>query len=471
MCGIFGVFQHEDAVNLTYLGLYALQHRGQESAGIVVSDGKGLVPRQGMGLVTDVFSEDSLKDLRGNSALGHVRYSTTGLSCLKNVQPFLVEHAKGAMAIAHNGNLVNARELRTDLENEGSIFQSTMDTEIFLHLVVRSKKSNLEDRIIDSLAVVKGAYSFCLLTEDKLIAARDPRGFRPLCLGRLDGAYVVSSESCALDLVQAKFIREVEPGEIVTISDKGLESRKPFSSAEKLAYCIFEYIYLARPDSDIFGANVHLTRKRQGRELAREHPVEGDLVIPIPDSGNSAALGYAEEAGIPFEMGVVRNHYVGRTFIEPSQQIRDLGVKVKLNPVREVLAGKRVVVVEDSIVRGTTSRARMRALRDAGAREVHMRVSCPPLRFPCFYGVDFPTREELIASSRTVEEIARFVGLDSLAYLSLEKLYEAMSQEKEEFCVACFEGDYPVPVPELTGKFALEEKQGSFLKDLTPDSA
>jgi len=458
-CGIFGIFGHTDAARLTYLGLYALQHRGQESAGIVVSDGKRMSAHKGMGLVADIFSHEILEKLPGHLAMGHVRYSTTGSSAIKNAQPFFVRYSEGSIAIAHNGNLVNTMRLRDELERSGSIFQSTMDSEVVIHLIARSKETNLEKRIIDSLAQIKGAYSFALLTEDKLIAVRDPRGFRPLCLGKLDGAYCIASETCALDLIQAEYVRDIEPGEMLLIENSGLRSVRPFS-LQNHSFCIFEFIYFARPDSNIFGKSVYLTRKRLGMQLAKECPVEADLVMPIPDSGNYAALGYAEQSGIPFEMGMVRNHYVGRTFIEPSQYIRDLGVKVKLNPVREVIKGKRVVIVEDSIVRGTTSRTRIRTLRDAGAKEVHMRVSCPPHRFPCFYGIDFPTKKELIASSHTLKEIRDYIGLDSIGYLSLEGMLESMYLDKGEFCTACFSGNYPVPVEEETDKYRLEEKIG-----------
>ena len=455
MCGIFGIYGHKDSAHLTYLGLYALQHRGQESAGIVVSDGKAVRSQKGMGLVTDVFSQEAFEKLPGHVSVGHVRYSTTGSSLSKNAQPFLVEYSHGSLAIAHNGNLVNARQLRDKLESSGSIFQSTMDSEIIVHLLARSKKKGLEEKFVDSLSPVRGAYSLILLTENELIGVRDPHGFRPLCLGEVDGAYTIASESCALDLIQAKYLREIEPGEIVIINENSLRSIKPFPE-HRHSLCIFELIYFARPDSNIFGGNVHMTRRAQGRQLAKEHPAEAEAVMPIPDSGNSAALGFAEESGIPFEMGIIRNHYVGRTFIQPSPYIRDLGVKVKLNPVREVLRGKRIVVVEDSIVRGTTSRTRMKTLREAGAKEVHMRVSCPPLKYPCFYGIDFPTKEELIASSRTVDEIAKFLSLDSLGYLSLEGLFKAMPLPKRKFCAACFNGNYPSPPPKGIGKHTLE---------------
>ncbi|MBW1856625.1 MAG: class II glutamine amidotransferase, partial [Deltaproteobacteria bacterium] len=446
-CGVFGIFGHENAARITYLGLYALQHRGQESAGIVVSDGKQLTGSRGMGLVYEVFKEEKLQQLTGKTAIGHIRYSTTGSSVLKNAQPFQVDYSRGSLAVAHNGNLVNTSELRSRLEKAGSIFQSTMDSEIIVHLVAKSQGANFEDALIESLLQLKGAYSLLLLTQDQMIGARDPHGFRPLCLGKLDGSYVLSSETCALDLIQAEYIRDVAPGEIldliqaeyirdvapgeiVIIDKEGLHSLKPFPPT-KTSLCIFEFIYFSRPDSHVFGESVYQARKRLGRELALEQPAECDLVIPMPDSGNCAALGFAEASKIPLEMGIIRNHYVGRTFIQPSQTSRDLGVKVKLNPVREVIKDKRIVVIEDSIVRGTTSKIRMKNLREAGAKEVHMRVSCPPHRYPCYYGIDFPTREELIASSNSVEEIGKFIGLDSLGYLSLDRMIKAMPFAKE----------------------------------------
>jgi len=454
-CGIFGIFGHADAARLAYLGLYALQHRGQESAGIIVSDGKQMAGHRGMGLVADVFSHEVLEKLSGHLAIGHVRYSTTGSSIIENAQPFFVKYSQGSIAIAHNGNLVNTLRLRNELEKSGSIFQSTMDSEVVIHLIARSKDSDLEKSLIHSLTRIEGAYSFVLLTEDRLIGIRDPRGFRPLCLGKLDDAYCLASETCALDLIKAEYVRDVEPGEILFIDKNGIHSVRPFSGV-KHSSCIFEFIYFARPDSDIFGKSVYVTRKRLGMQLAKECPVEADLVMPIPDSGNYAAMGYAEQSGIPFEMGIVRNHYVGRTFIEPFQYVRDLGVKVKLNPVKEILKGKRIVIVEDSIVRGTTSRTRIRTLRNAGAKEIHMRVSCPPHRFPCFYGIDFPTRSELIASAHTLEEIRDYIGLDSIGYLSLERMLNSMYLDKEEFCVACFNGNYPISTNEEVSKYRLE---------------
>ncbi len=442
-CGIFGISGHEDAARITYLGLYALQHRGQESAGIVVSDGKELKVHREMGLVPEIFNEENLERLTGEMAIGHVRYSTTGSSEVKNAQPFKVDYYRGSLAVAHNGNLVNTNELRRRLEKAGSIFQSTMDSEIIVHLVAKSKSATLEDALVESLPKLKGAYSLLILTQDQMIGIRDPHGFRPLCLGKLNGAYILSSETCALDLIQAEYIREVEPGEIIFIDKKGMHSLKPFAPI-KPSLCIFEFIYFARPDSHVFGESVYLARKRLGKELALEKPVECDLVIPMPDSGTCAALGFAEASGIPFEMGITRNHYVGRTFIQPSQASRDLGVKVKSNPVKDVIKNKRIVVIEDSIVRGTTSKIRMRNLREAGAKEVHMRVSCPPHRYPCHYGIDFPTRQELIASSHSIEEIAEFIGLDSLGYLSLDGMIKAMPFPKDEFCLSCFDGKYPV---------------------------
>lgn len=442
-CGVFGIFGHEDAARITYLGLYALQHRGQESAGIVVSDGKQLTGFRGMGLVYEIFNEEELQQLTGKTAIGHIRYSTTGSSVLKNAQPFQVNYSRGSLAIAHNGNLVNTSELRNRLEKAGSIFQSTMDSEIIVHLVAKSQGTTFEDALVESLLQLKGAYALLLLTQDQMIGVRDPHGFRPLCVGKLDGSYVFASETCALDLIQAEYIRDVEPGEIVIIDNKGLHSLKPLPPTIP-SLCIFEFIYFARPDSHVFGEGVYQARKRLGRELALEQPVDCDLVIPMPDSGNCAALGFAEASGIPLEMGIIRNHYVGRTFIQPSQTSRDLGVKVKLNPVREVIKDKRIVVIEDSIVRGTTSKIRIKNLREAGAREVHMRVSCPPHRYPCYYGIDFPTREELIASSHSTEEICRFIGLDTLGYLSLEGMIKAMPFPKEDFCLSCFDGQYPV---------------------------
>ncbi len=458
-CGIFGVFGHPEAAKLTYFGLYALQHRGQESAGIVVSDGKRCREYKGMGLVPEVFDEAILQGLPGNSAIGHVRYSTTGSSLLKNAQPFVVRHRGRTVAVAHNGNLVNARALRERLEQQGSIFQTSIDSEIFVHLLAHATEWGLEKALEYILSQVKGAYSFILMTEDKLIGVRDPHGFRPLCLGQLDRAYVLASETCALDLIEARYVRDLEPGEILVIDKSGLHSIRPFPPARPAA-CIFEMIYFARPDSSVFGGNVYMFRRRQGTMLAREVSVEADLVMPFPDSGNYAAIGFAEGSGIPFEMGMIRNHYVGRTFIQPSASMRAFGVRVKLNPVRPLLAGKRVIIVEDSIIRGTTSRTRIKTVREAGAREIHMAVACPPHRFPCFYGIDFPTKEELIASRYAPPDIARWIGADSLHYLSLEGLLKAVEVEvpRERFCLACFNGDYPVPLEEEFSKSCLESE-------------
>ena len=447
-CAVMGIYGHPEASNMVYLGLYALQHRGQESCGIVSSDGKGLISHRQMGLVADAFKEDVIKRLEGMSAIGHNRYSTTGQSHLKNAQPFVVEYSQGPIAISHNGNLVNGALLREELERSGSIFQSTTDTEVIIHLIATSKEISLMGRIVEALSRARGAYSLVFLTLDKLIAARDPYGFRPLVLGKFPegknrGAYVFASETCALDLIEAEFIRDVEPGEIITISPDGMESLKPFPPAPH-AKCIFEYIYFARPDSKLFGHNVYQVRKALGRQLARESAVPADLVTPVPDSGVPAAIGYAEESKIPLEFGLIRNHYVGRTFIEPQQTIRNFGVKIKLNAQRDVLNGKRVVVVDDSIVRGTTSRKIIRMLRDAGAQEVHMRISSPATISPCYYGIDTPTRSELIASTNSVEEIRRYIEADTLSYLSNEGMYAYFGDKREGFCDACFTAKYPV---------------------------
>ncbi len=456
MCGVFGVFGHKDASSLVYLGLYALQHRGEESAGIASFDGKRVRIHKGMGLVSDVFDEKIIKSLRGEIALGHNRYSTTGSSSSKNIQPFLARHKGRHILIAHNGNLTNTLSLRQALEEKGSIFQTTMDSEIIAHLLAHSDLGSKE-AIVDVLSKLEGAYSLALLIDGELIGARDPYGFRPLCLGRLDSSYILASETCALDLIGASFVRDVEPGEVVFISKDGLKSVR-LPKREKFSFCIFEFIYFARPDSDIFGANVYLTRKSLGEELAKEAPLNADIVMPIPDSGNYAAMGFAKASDIPLEVGMIRNHYVGRTFIQPSQYVRDFRVKVKLNPIKKVLRGRRVVIVEDSIVRGTTSKIRVKTLREAGAREVHMRVSCPPLISPCYYGIDFPTRKELIASSHSVEWIRDFMDLDSLKYLSLEGMLKAMFLPAENFCTACFTGKYPTSIPKRFFKSLLEER-------------
>ncbi len=448
-CGIFGIFNHPEAANLTYLGLYALQHRGQESCGIVSSDGINLYSHKSMGLVADVFgNQDVFKYVPGRSAIGHVRYSTTGESVIKNVQPILVNYSRGAIAVAHNGNIVNAQIIKDELEAWGSIFQTTMDTEIIVHLLAASKTSSLVERIIDALNRIKGAYCLLFLTETRMVAARDPYGFRPLCLGKLGSSYVVASESCALDLIEAQFIREIEPGEIVVVDKDGITSHFPFKKVEPTP-CIFEFVYFARPDSYIFGKNVYQVRKELGRQLAREHRVDADIVIPVPDSGVPASIGYAEESGLRFELGLIRNHYVGRTFIEPQQSIRHFGVKIKLNPVHDVLKGKRVVIIDDSIVRGTTSRKIVKMVRNAGAKEVHMRISSPPTSYPCYYGIDTPNRKELISSSHTLDEIRKYITADSLGYLSHEGLMAAVEGGEGGYCRACFSGDYPVKFPRL----------------------
>ncbi|GAB4257267.1 MULTISPECIES: amidophosphoribosyltransferase [Deferrisoma] len=442
-CGVFGIYNHPEAANLTYLGLHALQHRGQESAGIVVTDGEGMRYHLGMGLVHDIFDEEKLERLRGHHAIGHVRYSTAGSSELKNAQPFVVETVHGSIAFAHNGNLVNAEALRLRLEEEGSIFRGSSDTEVIAHLYARSREERLVERLADALRQVQGAYSLLVLVEKRLIAARDPHGFRPLILGKVKDSYVVASETCALDLIGGEVLREVEPGEMVVLSSKGLESFRPFDPVPPKP-CVFEHIYFARPDSTVFGQSVYEVRLALGRELAREHPVEADVVIPVPDSGIVAALGYSEASGIPFGLGLIRNHYVGRTFIEPEQSIRHFGVKLKLNAVRAVLRGKRVVVVDDSIVRGTTSQKIVKMIREAGAREVHMRISSPPTCYPCYFGIDTPTRTELIAANHGVDEINRFLTSDSLGYLSHEGLARATNGVRYSFCDACFTGAYPV---------------------------
>ncbi|MGQ9648199.1 MAG: amidophosphoribosyltransferase [Thermodesulfobacteriota bacterium] len=446
MCGIFGIYNHPEASNITYLGLYSLQHRGQESAGIVSSDGKHLHHFRQMGLVSEVFMRDTLKRLSGRSAIGHVRYSTAGSSELKNAQPFMVDYAKGSMAIAHNGNLTNAFLVRSELESEGSIFQSNMDTEVIVHLIARSREKTFTDRTIQALRRVEGAYSLLFLTEKEMVAARDPFGFRPLVLGELKGSPVVASETCAFDLIGAEFIREIEPGEILFVNGDGVQSLKPFPPAQP-HQCIFEFIYFARPDSIIFHRNVYEVRKSLGAELAKESPASADMVVPIPDSGFPATIGYAQESQIPLELGMIRNHYIGRTFIEPEERIRHFGVKIKLNPVKGLMVGKRIVSVDDSIVRATTSRKINRMFRNAGAKEVHVRISSPPITHPCFFGIDTPRKSELIASSHSVQEIRRFINATTLNYLSLDGLKKCMKGEEENFCYACFTGDYPVSCP------------------------
>ena len=444
MCGIFGIYNHPEASNLTYLGLYALQHRGQESSGIVSSNGKGLHHYRQMGLVSEVFTHDVLKKLPGRNAIGHVRYSTAGSSELKNAQPFVADYYKGSMAIAHNGNLTNASLIQSKLESGGSIFQSNMDTEVIVHLIARSKEKTFTERAVQALTQVEGAYSLLFLTEREIVAVRDPFGFRPLVLGQLKNSPVVASETCAFDLIGAKFVREIEPGEILLINGEGIKSFKPFPQKQR-HQCIFEFIYFARPDSFIFNRNVYEVRKSFGIQLAKESPAETDMVVPIPDSGFPASIGYSQESKTPLELGMIRNHYIGRTFIEPEQRIRHFGVKVKLNPVKDLLDGKRIVTIDDSIVRATTSKKIVKMVRNAGAKEVHMRISCPPITDPCFFGIDTPKRTELIASSHKVEEIRKFIGANSLNYLSLDGLKKCVREEEENFCYACFTGDYPLP--------------------------
>ncbi len=458
-CGVFAVYGHEEAARVAFFGLFALQHRGQESAGIAAADGCQIWEHRGMGLASEIFSEDILLKLPGRLAIGHVRYSTTGSSVISNAQPFLVHHADEYYALAHNGNLINAQELRTNLEERGSIFQSTMDSEVIVHLMAPHLKLGLQEALTKALAQVQGAYSIVMITRNRIIAVRDPRGFRPLALGRFNDGWVVASETCAFDLVGAKYIRDVRPGEIIIIDKAGLHSFMPFPE-EHPSHCIFELIYFARPDSQIFGENVYLCRKKLGHNLARECRPDADFVMPFPDSGNYAALGYAEESRIPFEMGMIRNHYVGRTFIQPSQAMRDFGVRVKLNPVKPLIVGKKIVIVEDSIIRGTTSRNRVRHLRENGAKEIHMVVSCPPTRHPCPYGIDFSIRGELIAAERGNEaEIAAFIGLDSLHYLSIEGMVQATGIPRENFCLACYTGNYPLPPPKTLGKLCFEERR------------
>ena len=446
MCGIFGIYDHPEAANLTYLGLYALQHRGQESAGIVSSDGHQLHDYRQMGLVSEVFTREILKNLPGRNAIGHVRYSTAGSSDIKNAQPLAVDYSQGSMAIAHNGNLLNAAFIRSQLESEGSIFQSSTDTEAIVHLIARSKAKTFLERTVQSLRQVEGAYSLLFLTEKEMVAVRDPYGFRPLVLGELKGSPVIASETCALDLINARFVREIEPGEIVLIDDRGVHSHKPFPR-KKHALCIFEFIYFARPDSFIFDRNVYEVRRSLGVQLAKESPADAAMVVPIPDSGVPATIGYAFESKIPLEMGMIRNHYVGRTFIEPEQSIRHFGVKIKLNPVRELLNRRKIVTVDDSIVRATTSRKINKMFRNAGAKEIHVRISSPPITNPCFFGIDTPVKSELIASTHTVKEIQKYITANSLSYLSMKGLRKCVDWNPDQFCYACFTGDYPLPFP------------------------
>jgi len=469
-CGLFGIYGHPNAAELTYYGLYALQHRGQESAGITASDGVDLRTYKGMGLVGQVFDKGILRSLPGHLAIGHVRYSTTGSTNLKNAQPLVVDCARGQIAIGHNGNLTNAVRLRAELEEQGSIFQTTVDSEIILHLLARPSDEDRAHSLEAVMRRIQGAYSLVIMGEDELIGVRDPFGFRPLVLGKMtapkdasagDGiAWVLASETCALDLIQAEYVRDIAPGEIVVINPGGVRSVNPWAGTQQPhAFCIFEFVYFARPDSDLYEQNVARVRVNLGRQLAREHPAGADLVIPVPDSGNWAAMGFAEESRIPFGNAFVRNHYVGRTFLQPSQLIRDFAVRVKLNLIEEMVAGKRVVVVDDSIVRGTTARARLTTLREAGAKEVHMRVSCPPHKWPCAYGIDFPTRKELMAGNNSTEQIRDFLGADSLGYLSLESMIAATGLSANEFCTACYTGNYPSPVESEMDKFIMEQRR------------
>jgi amidophosphoribosyltransferase len=469
-CGVFGVHGHPNAAELTYYGLYALQHRGQESAGIVSNDGAKFREHKGMGLVSQVFKGKVLHELVGHTAIGHTRYSTTGSSHIVNAQPLTVNCSRGQISIAHNGNLTNAAALREELEERGSIFQTTVDSEIVLHWLAQPT-SNGENTLITTIRKLEGAYSLIILTENEMIGVRDPHGFRPLCIGQLpSGAYVLSSETCALDLIEAKFVRDVEPGEIVIINDDGLRSIEAFPEQEKRSFCIFEYVYFARPDSNLNGRNVYKVRVDMGRELARENPIEADIVVPIPDSGNCAALGYALESGIPFEMAFVRNHYVGRSFLQPSQLIRDFNVRVKLNLITDLVKDKRVIIVDDSIVRGTTCQKRVNGLKEAGATEVHVLVSCPPHKNPCVYGIDFPDRSKLMAANNTIKEICTYLNVDSLNYLSQEGMVRATGHPKESFCMACYDGNYPVEYDPAVDKHIME-RQRDRAKSLVADDS
>lgn len=463
-CGVFGIFNHEDAARLTYLGLYALQHRGQESAGMVSSDGERLHAYRGMGYVSEIFRQEELSHLPGRACIGHVRYSTAGSVSLREAQPFLVDGYRGQLAVCHNGNLPYANQVRQELERSGAIFSSTSDTEIVLHKIARSRAVDLVGAIVDTFSEVEGAYSMVFLTKDSLIAVRDPRGFRPLCLGQLGDAYILASETCAFDLIDAIYLRDVQPGEVLVIDSEGIHSSFPLAKARP-AHCIFEHVYFSRPDSIVFGRSVNKSRHKMGQQLAREHPAPADIVVPVPDSGVAAAIGYASESGLKFRFGLVRNHYVGRTFIEPKQSIRHFGVKVKLNPVRDLIDGLSVVLIDDSIVRGTTSKKIVQMVRQAGAREVHVRISCPPTVAPCFYGVDTPTRDELIGANLSVEDIARHIDADSLGYLSLEGLLRACGDPLgNRHCTACYTNDYPIPVTPAA-RTKTEREEGALQHD------
>ena len=458
-CGVFGVYGHPAAAELTYYGLYALQHRGQESAGVVTSDNGEFHEHKRMGLVSQIFTGDVLRNLKGSMAVGHVRYSTTGSSHLRNAQPLTGVGKRGQIAIAHNGNLTNAWQLREQLEENGAIFQTTVDSEIILHLLAQPCVDGAENNLIQTVRRIEGAYSLVIMTEHELIGVRDPHGFRPLCLGKVGDAYVLASETCALDLISAKYVRDIEPGEIVVIDKNGLRSIQAFPEHTERAFCIFEYVYFARPDSTIANRNVYKVRVDMGRELAKEHPIKADIVIPVPDSGNCAALGYSLQSGVPFEMAFVRNHYVGRSFLQPSQLIRDFDVRVKLNLINELVRGKRVVVVDDSIVRGTTCKERVNNLKEAGAKEVHVLVSCPPHMNPCVYGIDFPDRSKLMAANHSVDEIRAYLNADSLAYLSQEGMIRATGLPRHYFCMACYDGKYPVQFDPAIDKQVMERRR------------
>jgi amidophosphoribosyltransferase len=458
-CGVFGIYGNPNAAELTYYGLFALQHRGQESAGIVTCDGKQFRMHKGMGLVPQIFDGVALHDLVGHMAVGHTRYSTTGSSHIRNAQPLTVDCGRGQIAIAHNGNLTNASQLREELESRGSIFQTTVDSEIILHLLAQPSFNGVDNNLVHSIRRIEGAYSLVIMTENEIIGARDPHGFRPLSLGKVGDAWVLSSETCAFDLIHAKFVRDIEPGEIVIINKDGVRSIQAFPEQKERAFCIFEYVYFARPDSNIAGKNVYKVRVEMGRQLAREFPIEADVVVPVPDSGNCAALGYALESGLPFEMAFVRNHYVGRSFLQPSQLIRDFNVRVKLNLIAELVKGKRVVIVDDSIVRGTTCRTRVNSLKEAGATEVHVLVSCPPHMNPCVYGIDFPDRSKLMAASHTLEEICKYLNADSLGYLSQDGMVAATGQPRSGFCMACYDGKYPVAYDQKLDKNIIEHRR------------
>ena len=456
-CGVFGIYGHPQAAELAYYGLYALQHRGQESAGNASCKDNQFFDRRDMGLVSQVFKPENLARLRGDKALGHTRYSTTGSSSTGNEQPIIVDCNRGKIAVAHNGNLTNTAQLRNELEAKGSIFQTTVDSEIILHLLAQRQRNSL----VETIRRIEGAFSLAIMTPEELIGVRDRHGFRPLSIGQVDGAYVLSSETCALDLIHARFVRDVKPGEIVIIDQNGLRSIDAFPLHRRRALCVFEFVYFARPDSNLAGRNVYETRVAMGRQLAREHPIQGDMVVPVPDSGNYAALGYSLESGIPFQMAFVRNHYVGRSFLQPSQLIRDFDVRVKLNLVSGLVQGKRVIAVDDSIVRGTTSKARVNNLKEAGAKEVHVLVSCPPHMHPCMYGIDFPDRSKLMAANATRRQICEYLNADSLAYLSQNGMLQATGLPEDSFCTACYDGDYPVPYNPSADKYLLERRQNA----------